>query len=116
MIRSDGSPKRDYLYVDDVVDAYLLLCDKSEQPEVRGLPFNFGTGQPYSVSEIVGRLRQLIGREDLEPVILDCARSEIQSQYLDATRAALVLDWRPSIDLETGLARTVAWYRAYFAR
>lgn len=116
LLRSDGSPTRDYLHVDDVVDAYLLLCDKSEQPEVRGLPFNFGAGQPYSVSEIVSRLRQLIGREDLEPVILDSARSEIQSQYLDATKAALVLGWRPSIDLETGLARTVAWYRAYFAR
>ena len=36
-------------------------------------------------------------------MILDSARSEIQSQYLDATRAALVLGWRPSIDLETGL-------------
>jgi CDP-glucose 4,6-dehydratase len=116
LLRSDGSPTRDYLHVDDAVDAYLLLCDRSEQPEVRGLPFNFGAGQPHSVSEIVGRLRRLVGREDLEPVVLDSARSEIQSQYLDAAKAALILGWRPSIDLETGLSRTVAWYRAYFSR
>ena len=116
LLRSDGSPTRDYLHVDDAVDAYLLLCDRSEQPEARGLPFNFGAGQPHSVSEIVGRLRRLVGREDLEPVILDSARSEIQSQYLDAAKAALILGWRPSIDLETGLSRTVAWYRAYFSR
>jgi len=116
LLRSDGSPTRDYLHVDDVVDAYLLLCDKSGHPEVRGRPFNFGAGQPYSVSEIVSLLRHLIGREDLEPEILDTARSEIQSQYLDATKAALVLGWRPSIDIQSGLARTVAWYRAYFAR
>ena len=116
LLRSDGSPTRDYLHVDDAVDAYLLLCDRSEQPEARGLPFNFGAGQPHSVSEIVGRLRRLVGREDLEPVILDSARSEIQSQYLDAAKAALMLGWRPLIDLETGLSRTVAWYRAYFSR
>jgi CDP-glucose 4,6-dehydratase len=101
LLRSDGSPTRDYLHVDD---------------EARGLPFNFGAGQPHSVSEIVGRLRRLVGREDLEPVVLDSARSEIQSQYLDAAKAALILGWRPSIDLETGLSRTVAWYRAYFSR
>jgi len=116
VLRSDGSPTRDYLHVDDVVDAYLLLCDRSEQPDVRGCPFNFGAGRPYSVSEIVDLLRRLTGREDLEPVILDSARSEIQSQYLDASRAELVLGWRPTIDLETGLARTVAWYSEYFAR
>jgi CDP-glucose 4,6-dehydratase len=102
--------------VDDVVDAYLLLCDRSEQADVRGSPFNFGAGRGYSVIEIVDRLRRLAGREDLEPVVLGSARSEIQSQFLDATRAERVLGWRPSIDLETGLSRTVAWYSAYFSR
>jgi CDP-glucose 4,6-dehydratase len=115
-LRSDGTPTRDYIYVDDVVDGYLLLCERSEHPEVRGRPFNFGTGHPYSAAEIVDRLLRLVGRTDLDPVRFATARSEIQSQYLDATRAALVLGWRPSIDLETGLARTVEWYRAYLAR
>ena len=116
LLRSDGSPTRDYLHVDDVVDAYLLLCDRSEQADVRGSPFNFGAGRGYSVIEIVDRIRQLVGREDLEPVVLGSARSEIQSQFLDATRAERVLGWRPSVDLETGLSRTVAWYSAYFSR
>jgi CDP-glucose 4,6-dehydratase len=115
LLRSDGTPTRDYLHVDDVVDAYLLLCDRSESLEVRGLPFNFGAGQPYSAAEIVDRLRRLVGREDLTPVVLDTARSEIPSQYLDAEKAALVLGWRPTIDLDTGLARTLEWYRSYFA-
>lgn len=116
VLRSDGTPTRDYLHVDDVVDAYLLLCEACDQIAIRGLPFNFGAGQPHSAAEIVDHLRRLVGRVDLEPVVLDTARSEIPAQYLDATRAARVLGWHPSIDLEAGLARTVEWYRAYLAR
>ena len=116
ILRSDGTPTRDYVHVDDVVGAYLLLCERSGRPEVQGQPFNFGAGEPHSATEIVDRLRRLLGREDLEPIVAASAQSEIPSQYLDATKAGSVLGWQPTIDLETGLARTVEWYRAYFGR
>ncbi len=116
LLRSDGTPTRDYLHVDDVVEAYLLLCERSPDHDVRGLPFNFGTGTPHSAREIVDRLRVLLERDDLEPLVTNSARSEIPSQYLDATRAMTVLGWRPSVELDTGLARTVEWYRSYFGR
>lgn len=116
VLRSDGTPTRDYVHVDDVVGAYLLLCERSGRPEVQGQPFNFGAGEPHSATEIVDRLRRLLGREDLEPIVAASAQSEIPSQYLDATKAGSVLGWQPTIDLETGLARTVEWYRAYFGR
>ncbi|MGH9293327.1 MAG: GDP-mannose 4,6-dehydratase [Acidimicrobiales bacterium] len=116
ILRSDGTPTRDYVHVDDVVDAYLLLCDRSAEQEVRGLPFNFGAGRAHSAFELVDRLRHLVDRKDLEPIVLGTARSEIASQYLDSTKASRVLGWKPAVDLETGLLRTLEWYRAYFAR
>lgn len=116
VLRSNGAPTRDYLHVDDVVDAYLLLCDRADQIDIRGHPFNFGTGTPCSATAIVDLLRRVCDREDLKPVVLDTARSEIAAQFLDASRARLVLGWSPSIELESGLLRTVEWYAAYLGQ
>jgi CDP-glucose 4,6-dehydratase len=109
-IRSDGRPLRDYVFVEDAVDAYLSLADAVEQGVGRGDGFNFGHGSPVSVIEIVDMLRRILGREDLEPHILGQATNEIPAQYLDPTKARDTLGWRPGFDLEAGLRKTVMWY------
>ncbi len=50
----------------------------------------------------------------LAPVVLNQASNEIPRQYLSSQKARRMLDWAPSFDLRTGLARTIAWYRDYF--
>ena len=87
VVRSDGTPLRDYLYVQDAVAAYLALGEAVLDGRHHGDAFNFGNGEPVSVLEIIDHLRTIIGRRDLEPVILATAHSEIEDQYLDATRA-----------------------------
>lgn len=116
IVRSDGRFVRDYIYVEDVVDGYLALGAAAAGDNARGRAFNFGPGVGVAVLEIVDRLRRLMGRTDLEPVILDQARGEIRAQYLDASRAKQVLKWSPRFSLNEGLERTIAWYRSFLAR
>ncbi len=112
-LRSDGTYTRDYLYVEDVVDAYLALAEGAERPEVRGQAFNFSPERPMSVLELTRLILDVMGRPDLEPVILNQAKAEIRDQYLDASKARRILGWSCKIPLREGLERTVKWYRDY---
>jgi CDP-glucose 4,6-dehydratase len=113
VLRSDGSFIRDYIYVEDVVDAYLALAEGAGREGVRGEAFNFSPQRPLTVLEITRAVLAAMDRPDLEPVILNQARAEIRDQYLDAGKAARVLGWEPRYALEEGLESTVAWYRAF---
>jgi len=116
VIRSDGTPVRDYIYVEDAVSAYLLLAEKlAENPKLAGAAFNFSQEAPLSVRQAVDRILSLMG-SDLEPVVLNEATNELPCQYLDPTRARQVLGWRPTFDLDEGLRRTIAWYRKFLDR
>lgn len=114
VIRSDGRYTRDYLYVMDAVAAYLAMAEAIDGPGVAGEAFNFGPERPQTVLEIVDALRKLMGREDLEPMILDEAKAEIRDQYLCSEKAQRLLGWRPVYDLEMGLRLTVDWYERFF--
>jgi len=114
VIRSDGRLTRDYLYVEDAVDAYLLVARALDDGEVVGQGVNVSYEQPLSVTGIVDRILAAMGRRDLRPRILDEATNEIRDQYLDAGRIRK-LGWTPRVALDEGLARTVAWYRRHLA-
>ncbi|HET9051766.1 MAG TPA: NAD-dependent epimerase/dehydratase family protein [Candidatus Dormibacteraeota bacterium] len=111
VIRSDGTPVRDYIYVEDAVSAYLRLAEMATLPEVRGRAFNFSGQRAVSVLELVGAIRRLMGCEHIRPAVLGTAVGEIQDQYLSIERAAQVLGWAPRFDLDAGLTRTIGWYR-----
>jgi CDP-glucose 4,6-dehydratase len=114
VIRSDGTYVRDYVYVKDVVDAYLLLAESLDREGVAGEAFNFSTEKPLTVFEIVETITRLMHLEHLKPMVLNDAEGEIKSQYLDAGKAKKILGWHPRYDLEQGLRETVAWYEGYF--
>ena len=116
VIRSDGRMIRDYLYVEDAVDAYLAVAEAlAEGDVVAGQAINVSYGEPQSVIELVTRILSRMGRADLSPTILDEASNEIVDQYLDATRARKLLGWTPRVGLDEGLTRTIAWYRDLLA-
>jgi CDP-glucose 4,6-dehydratase len=115
VLRSDGTYLRDYLYVDDVAEAYLLLAERCGDASVTGESFNFGTERPVSVFEIVEVLQELMDCKHLKPVVLDDARPEIREQHLSAAKARAMLGWSPRYELAAGLHRTIAWYRACFS-
>lgn len=111
VLRSDGTNRRDYLYVDDAVSAYLALAWAADQPTLRGEAFNFGTEEPVTVLDMTRRILKLMGAEALEPIILNQAGGEITHQFLDASKARQQLGWQPRHSIDEGLRRTIAWYR-----
>lgn len=113
VIRSDGTFLRDYIYVKDVSQAYQRLAERLDDPQVRGEGFNFSPEQAMTVLNLVTRIQRLMHCEHLTPDVRNTARGEIHSQYLDATKARDLLQWRVSYSLDEGLSETVAWYREY---
>jgi CDP-glucose 4,6-dehydratase len=111
VIRSDGTPLHDYLYVQDAVYAYLTLAEQLDEPEVRGAAFNFGMDDPKSVLEIVQAIIAISDHLELEPVVLGNAPNEIQAQYMDSSKARRVLGWIPRYSLKEGLREALEWYR-----
>ena len=109
-LRSDGSNQRDYIFVEDVVDAFLKSAAASEQGDVRGQAFNFSPEQPYSVLEIVNTVLNVMNKTHLEPIITNTAIAEIKDQYLDSSKAQRLLGWKAAHSLKAGLEKTVPWY------
>ncbi|MBK7217956.1 MAG: GDP-mannose 4,6-dehydratase [Candidatus Promineofilum sp.] len=113
VIRSDGSFRRDYLYVADAVRGYLMLAERLTEPGVRGQPFNLGSGCPVSALDVVRTIVALSGHPEWEPLILNEVKHEIQDEYLSPDKAAAAVGWRPQYSLEAGLEEAMRWYRAY---
>jgi CDP-glucose 4,6-dehydratase len=110
IIRSDGSPIREFVYVDDVARGYLLLAERIA--EVKGEAFNFGTCDPIQMLDLVNRIIKIAGK-DLQPLVMlqHKIENEIDAQYLSANRAEARLGWRAEVSLDEGLLRTIEWYR-----
>jgi len=113
MIRSDGTPLRDYIFIDDIVKAYLVLTKKLYKGEVKpGEAFNFGTGKPISVLALVNKILSITNKQGLKPRILSKKKikGEIDKQYLSSRKAYSLLGWKTGHSLEQGLKLTTAWY------
>lgn len=116
VIRSDGLYVRDFLYVEDAVDAYLTLAQRLHaQPALAGEAFNFGLELRLTMLDLVHKVLGMMGRADLQPVIQNVAQTEIREQYLDADKARQQLQWAPVVGMDEGLKRTIEWYRAFLA-
>ncbi|HEV7483473.1 MAG TPA: NAD-dependent epimerase/dehydratase family protein [Solirubrobacterales bacterium] len=114
-IRSDGSPERDFLYVDDAVSAYLAI----ERAVGAGGPgageaFNAGGERPYSVAEVLETIAAVSGAGlDLEFHGAGNPAGEIDRQYVDSAKLRGFTGWTPEIELDDGLGRTLEWYRLH---
>src|ERR687885_1322620 len=113
-IFGDGAQLRDFTYVDDVVDAF-LLAGVSEA--ANGQVFNVGATEPISLREVAELLIEVAGTGSyrLEPFPPDRKAIDIGSIYVDDRKIPRVLKWQPQVELREGLARTVAYYRAHRA-
>ncbi len=114
IIRSDGTPIREFVYVDDVARGYLLLAEKIE--EAKGEAFNFGTGEQVQMLDLAQRILKLSG-SNLEPKIMLQTKiaGEIDAQYLSAAKVEERFGWKAEISLNEGLQHTIDWYRENFS-
>ena len=110
IIRSDGEMIRDYLYIEDAANGYMLLAQLlAENNKFKGEAFNFSTGNPTSVIKLVEKILSLMD-SDLMIEIQNHATNEIQEQWLSSEKANKILNWRPSHSLDMGLKKTIKWY------
>jgi CDP-glucose 4,6-dehydratase len=112
-IRSDGQFIRDFLYVEDAADAYLLMAEAMEGG-IRPGAVNFSLESRLTVVDCVYLVLNLMGRPELKPVILNQASAEIREQYMSCEKAARLLGWRPRYAMEEALRETIAWYGRHF--
>ena len=113
IIRSDGQYIRDYIYVEDIVKACLLLAGNLDRKEIQGQAFNFSIKNKVKVIEIVNLILKLM-KSNLKPIILNEVKNEIKEQTLSSEKAKSLLNWQPSYSLEEGLKITIDWYKKYF--
>lgn len=114
VIRSDGTPERDFLYVDDAVEAYLAIAAALDGDGARGEAFNAGGGEPHAVLAVVELICQIAGT-GVQPDVRGSGtpRGEIDRQYVDTAKLRELTGWSPAVALEEGVKRTVEWYREY---
>jgi CDP-glucose 4,6-dehydratase len=115
VLRSDGTFVRDYLHVDDIVNAYLLLCERTSENDLIGEAFNFSDESPLTVLDIFRAICDAAGQPGIQPNVLNMASGEIQDQYLDASKAHQVLGWKAETTLQDGLAKSYKWYKELLA-
>ena len=115
VVRSDGNFTRDYVYVEDIVDGYLLLAQKVRRLGLSGEAFNFSAENPMSVLELVKKI--CYSAEKMNACkILNQAHYEIKDQFLSARKARRILGWKPKYSLGVGLRKTIDWYRNIFKK
>jgi len=108
LIRSNGKYVRDYLYVKDVVEGYLLLAKNIEI--VRGEAFNFGSDETLSVLDLIKIIEKNLSKK-INFKILNTAKNEIPYQSLDYSKIRKTLGWRPKEDIKSTVRKILGWYQ-----
>ncbi|HZM16681.1 MAG TPA: SDR family oxidoreductase [Candidatus Krumholzibacteria bacterium] len=107
-IYGDGEQSRDFTFIDNVVAANLQACDGGPKG---GPVVNVACGERYSLNELFRSLAHLIG-VDFRPQYAPPRQGDVRHSQADVRRAEALLGWRPAVDFQSGLARTVDWYRS----
>jgi len=106
IIYGDGGKVRDYIYIDDVVDANVAALNKGNN-EI----FNIASGVPTTDDQVFFIVRSLLGKPDLRARYVARRPGEIERIYLDISKAKRLLEWEPKIPLEIAASHTVAFFQ-----
>ena len=107
----DGTPTREFLYVEDCVEGFVLAAERYDGPE----PVNLGAAKEISMRELAELIADVTGYEGR--IVWDTTKPNGQPRRsVDGTRARELFGFEPRTDLRDGLESTVAWYRSAFAR
>lgn len=112
-IPSDGIYMRDFLYIKDLVQAYMAMYHYEAQPAGEHI-FNFGTGKLWEIQKVTSLIQRTMNLEHIEPHYEIHGGNEILHQHLSPERAKAILQWSADTPLEDGIRQTVDWYDRYW--
>ena len=109
-VHGDGSSLRDWTFVTDTCAALELILEAPEE-RVCGQTINVGTGHDVDVLTIARTVLEMVGCSEDLLHFMDDRPGQVQHHQADASKAATLLGWAPTVSFEEGLRRTVEWYR-----
>ena len=113
LVNEDGKQRRDFVHVRDIARACRLAL---QIPEAAGEVFNIGSGRHYSILDIAEQMARVLGKEEIEPKIVGkCRVGDIRNCFADISHAQKILDYKPQITLEEGLAELADWLEGQIA-
>jgi UDP-glucuronate 4-epimerase len=121
-----GKMRRDFTYIDDVIDAVVRLTERTTAPDPSWsgndpMPatsrapwriYNVGNNQPVEVVEIVHLLEEALGRQ-AQRELLPMQPGDVPETFADVADLEAAVGFKPSTSIEEGIRRFVAWYREY---
>lgn len=107
-INGDGTTSRDFTFVDNVVNATILATEKKEAV---GNVINIACNQAFTINDLVDSLNKILGKA-IRPKYLPEIKGEVKNSLADISRAKQLLGYAPSIDFNTGLAKTIEWFKS----
>ncbi|MCS6944450.1 MAG: SDR family NAD(P)-dependent oxidoreductase [Sutterellaceae bacterium] len=115
-VYNHGDMKRDFTYIDDVVDGLLRVLDRPPAPDENGVPhrlYNIGNHRPEPLLRFIEVLAAAVGRSP-QMRMLPMQPGDVKETCADIGPLTRDYGWRPTTTIETGLPRFVAWYRQYY--
>jgi CDP-glucose 4,6-dehydratase len=109
-----GGAVREFIYIDDAVNAYLKMALAPMSSIEKNRIYNFGTGKRYSVKDVIEKIIALSGKDVTITKIADERTDEIKAQYVSSAKARRVLKWAPKTPFDKGLHKTIVWYKENF--
>ncbi|NLH18073.1 MAG: NAD-dependent epimerase/dehydratase family protein, partial [Phycisphaerae bacterium] len=106
-VYGDGSMRRDFTYIDDIIDGIVAAMERCRGYEI----FNLGESRPVRVDELIAELEKALGK----PAIIErlpMQPGDVNQTYADIDKARAKLGYEPKTSLEVGLAKFVDWMRA----
>lgn len=110
-----GKAMREYLYIDDAIDAYLKLGEVQNNLIERNRIYNFGSEEVISVENLIKKIIDISGSKVKIDRIKDKREDEIISQYVSSEKAKKSLRWEANKNLSEALAETINWYKDFLA-
>ena len=111
VLRSNGKLIRDYLYVEDVSNAYIKLMLEMFKNKKNLFVYNVGSNENLTVSKLVNLIIKKIIKKDLSPVILNNSKIEIKKQKLNYKKINKDLGWKPVWNIHRAMDITIDWYK-----
>ncbi|MBM4308019.1 MAG: NAD-dependent epimerase/dehydratase family protein [Deltaproteobacteria bacterium] len=102
----DGSSKRDYTYIDDLIDGMMAVLQRHKGYEI----YNLGESQTTSLKELIGMIESTLGKK-AKIKVMENQPGDVSITYADISKARRLLNYQPKITMEEGIKRFVEWFK-----